>query len=89
MKLLVFWFQAVCKTVLWPFFSLVFTSLFKSRICFLTRVLRFGARYCVFIGLFNFSKGSQLIFHDALGFFVIHERFFNDKFRFLVVKTVF
>ena len=42
-----------------------------------------------FIGLFNFSKGSQLIFHDALGFFVIHECFFNDSVRLLVVKIVF
>ena len=30
-----------------------------------------------------------MIFHDALGFVVIHERFFNDIFRFLVVKCFF
>ena len=52
-------------------FSLEFIRFFRSRIGFQREFYVFGAHHCVFIGLFNFLKGTQLIFHDALGFFAI------------------
>ena len=54
----------------------------KSRICFQREFYVFGALHCPCIRLLNFLKRHQLILHDTLGFFAIHDRFLNDIFRF-------
>ena len=53
------------------FFDWNLSALAKAELAFNESSTLFGARHCVFIGLFNFSKESRLILLDALGLFVI------------------
>lgn len=68
MEVFVFWLQPFCKTVLWAFFQWNLQAFLKTELGVQREFYVFGARHCVFIRLFNFWAGPQLIFHGALGF---------------------
>ena len=81
-ELVFFGFKQIVRRCCGRFFHWKFISFFKSRIGFQREFYVFGARHCVFIGLFNFLNGCQLILLDPLGIFVITNVFSMSFFIF-------